>query len=575
MLATSPTFLPKIKRKFNNTEGTPAKMGRTINVTDYEYLNAKAARNPMIQLVKSLDLGDKNGFESIQRGIDFEVKRQRIDANEEIRKRRLGKLILTKKENVKLIDKRVIEGMLQEEIMDTENKIEAQKEKIKVCRKKIKDLYNLISKSQYELESLESGKHWEASRIAAKKERLIKERAAAARAGRTSINQMILSTPVTENTETVNEEENLKKNLIKSTEVNQDTNSPKKKQGLVKKESFQIFQQQNELANKDYLLTKKTKKLKKGIENAKLEIKSIEAEIKPMTDELHTHIEKLKEFKQKLSDHYHLLLYEGLDFGSEGLSALIKEIWKIGKNVDVNYMPSFLDKHSVDFLFTRARHSLQMEKVKESIKMAKDNLGQKFLEGDIYEDNEWLYRNDQMKKTESKFFNTRLGFFGNKDNKLDTNQLVSKFMASYSKKKNKEDEKYTLKNIKSYMKKQKNFKPEIVGDVEYINKLGDLLKVMENQLEVEKQEEVERICKEFLANGYEQKYKVCPEVMLCALCGDENKTSQLICFTKYKRQYNEDITKTRFFCLGNRRLNNTNQRSKSKEIKIDKDKETI
>ena len=74
---------------------------------------------------------------------------------------------------------------------------------------------------------------------------------------------------------------------------------------------------------------------------------------------------KIKENKINLIKLYHLSLYEGLDFRYEGLSSVIRAIWNLGVEVDMNYMPKYLDKILVNFLF---EHAKMVIKVKKSIR---------------------------------------------------------------------------------------------------------------------------------------------------------------------------------------------------------------
>jgi len=64
---------------------------------------------------------------------------------------------------------------------------------------------------------------------------------------------------------------------------------------------------------------------------------------------------KINENKKHLIKLYHISLYEGLDFRYEGLSNVIRAIWNMGEDVDIKYMPSYLDKLLINFLFEHAK----------------------------------------------------------------------------------------------------------------------------------------------------------------------------------------------------------------------------
>ena len=71
--------------------------------------------------------------------------------------------------------------------------------------------------------------------------------------------------------------------------------------------------------------------------------------------------------RNQLLNIYHLELYEGLTFRTDGLATLIRSIWNLGVNVDINYMPSYLDKLSIDFLFDKARRLIKISEMRQII----------------------------------------------------------------------------------------------------------------------------------------------------------------------------------------------------------------
>ena len=49
--------------------------------------------------------------------------------------------------------------------------------------------------------------------------------------------------------------------------------------------------------------------------------------------------------------HYEEMLYIGKEVRSEGLIWIIKAMWKLGQNVPMSFMPTFLDFKSIEYLF--------------------------------------------------------------------------------------------------------------------------------------------------------------------------------------------------------------------------------
>jgi hypothetical protein len=125
----------------------------------------------------------------------------------------------------------------------------------------------------------------------------------------------------------------------------------------------EIVQRENDLKNlKDI---KEEKKIEK--ENLKMKLQDIDDNIK-------SHKEELENIKNKLLLHYHLLLSEGLDTRGEGLVWIIKSIWNLGENVNISYMPNYLDEKCIDFLFSIAHKDYELNKMNEDLEFTKQNL---------------------------------------------------------------------------------------------------------------------------------------------------------------------------------------------------------
>ena len=83
---------------------------------------------------------------------------------------------------------------------------------------------------------------------------------------------------------------------------------------------------------------------------------------------------KINETTAQLMDHYKQLLYEGLDVRTEGLTWIIKAIWNLGEDVPIEFFPSFLDFNAVDYLFTVAHKSIEINTLNEKINTIKRGL---------------------------------------------------------------------------------------------------------------------------------------------------------------------------------------------------------
>ena len=120
-------------------------------------------------------------------------------------------------------------------------------------------------------------------------------------------------------------------------------------------------------------------------------------------------ISKTKHFnEQKLYWHLLGLLKEGTDTRKEGLSWIIKEIFKMEKKVLRGYLPKFLDDNSIKFIFSRAKIKMKLEELDEKIEKLKNEL---ISEGVLNNFNE-------KKKifNEKNYFSTKTNFVKNNNN---------------------------------------------------------------------------------------------------------------------------------------------------------------
>ena len=65
---------------------------------------------------------------------------------------------------------------------------------------------------------------------------------------------------------------------------------------------------------------------------------------------------------------------------------------------------------------------------------------------------------------------------------------------------------------------------------------------------MEDKKEIKRLCKEFLFNGYKEKYNVCIETVIGALFGELNRDDMLNFYYKIKKENKENLKKIEFYC---------------------------
>ena len=295
----------------------------------------------------------------------------------------------------------------------------------------------------------------------------------------------------------------------------------------------------NENITKAEELLNKLQKKKNDINNTTKELKN-----------------NIKENKINLIKLYHLSLYEGLDFRYEGLSNIIRSIWNLGVEVDVAFMPKYLDKLLINFLFEHAKLVIQINNFKKQLELS----NKKFL-NDLDDwkktnniSNNITLRHDETSQRSSNnisdvdLFQTKLNKskLGNKNR----NSKSMKFMQNYYNKfyfliDNKE--KNELNDYKQ-SRLQYNFSipKKFVEEHQDIEKGKIILQNLQNKMKNMEKNEIKRICREFTYNNYGIIYNVCPYIIVSAICGNESKDEGMIFYNMTEREISDNKKKLRF-----------------------------
>ena len=173
-----------------------------------------------------------------------------------------------------------------------------------------------------------------------------------------------------------------------------------------KSKEFDLFikTEKMKLHNKKLIVNDKLSNFKTKKENILLKYNTCEGELNDLKKELN-------KIKDKLIIHYHKLLFEAKDTRSEGLSWIIRAIWKLKQNVLMSYMPKFLDEKSIVFLFKYSDKLVEIEQIQKNIQEKKNylkNVGKK-----IEKLSERLLKNEDMK--EKKYYENEKNNKSNKD----------------------------------------------------------------------------------------------------------------------------------------------------------------
>ena len=356
------------------------------------------------------------------------------------------------------------------------------------------------------------------------------------------------------------------------------------------------FNLQKKRSNEKKKKVKRILELKKDLNELKMPLNSINQKIIEIRD-----IEKST--KEKLMKHYLELLYDGKEVRGEGLIWIIKGIWKIGENVPMSFMPTFLDFDAIKYLFKMAKISIELESTKKYIMDIKLNLKQKVNNMPInqlllaneknIEDNSGKNDNDNENYKENEINNLNINFMNKLDNINNSSEIKhsknrkssllykknyifkKKLMNSASTpnltkeimnfnnyrnfnmsedEKNKEIKSTVLSLSKIFEKKEKNhFDIENMKEVKEINKLKKKIMLLNNQIEELKNNEVQRIFHEYVYNDYERVYHAPIEVVLGALIGGHSKDIQLNNYSVFRKGYLDEIRNIRFYEYGKRK----------------------
>ena len=277
----------------------------------------------------------------------------------------------------------------------------------------------------------------------------------------------------------------------------------------------------------------------------KMKISNINIPLKKLNKEIFEIKNQERNVVNKLMTHYETLLFRGEEVRNEGLIWIIKAIWSLGENVPMTFIPPFLDFKSIEFLFQYAHKSIELDNSKKILNDLKNKLQVKM--------HKLFYASKSPGKYSSSFeFKTDL---------IKKNSIVKRsikehnFINAYIKASEfEEDNKNvsTLKQMKSIMedKKKSIINLNKLQGIDQIEELKSKIKEIENDISNLKKNEIYRLFKEFVENDYENKYHVKIDDVLAALLGEHNKNIEINKYSKYKKDYFDELKNIRFYQYG-------------------------
>lgn len=502
------------------------------------YFTSSLKLNPNIKLVNILNF-EEDVNDILNTDLDLEKQKEKIDKNKTVKLIRLG---LYKKKDKENNNKNEFES-IEEKEKENENDLEKidieNRDKEKKMEKRLKDGLNNIEQLRSECQRL-NNKINELNKI-------IED---------FQIESRVLTNYAEDFDKKYQDELKEKnENNNKDNENNYDNKEGSRDTTRKKAKNLQIqaFSQMTKMIIFKQQRDDKKKKIQEKIQINESVKKKLENDLMQKRELCNKAKKELYEIRKNLVNSYHLKLYEGLDFRSEGLSMIIKEIWNLGMNVNVSFMPTYLDGPSIDFLFKKANQSIELNKIRQVIKDNETELAFYLKEwknnnkeiSNIFKRNNQLELNDNNKNEEKKNFFNENELFKTKISNVSISYLdpypkTKQFMIDYKKKHpNLFQRDLPGIEIKHIPFKSLNIPTKIIEKNKNIEKLKCLLEIKIEQNKQKDKKEVERLNKEFIKNEYKEKYEVNVETIFGALFGEEKKNEMLIYYTKLEKEYKD------------------------------------
>ena len=279
--------------------------------------------NPNIKMVNHLNF-EENVDNILNTDLNLIKQKEKIDKNKTIKLIRLGLYKKKEKEKDNIIEKNDI-GTIAEKEKENEEDLEKidieNREKEKKLEKKFKESLINIEQLKNECENLNS---------------------------QINNNNKIIEDYQIELNVLDNYAEEYDNKMKAKIEENKDNENSNNNSDLLESSKKKRLAQQQlfEHMNKMIILKQQRDDKKKIIQENILIKESIKKKLE--NDLIKKRIicnqekKNLYIIRKNLINSYHLKLYEGLDFHGEGLPSIIKDIWNLGVNVNVSFMPSYL-----------------------------------------------------------------------------------------------------------------------------------------------------------------------------------------------------------------------------------------
>ena len=333
----------------------------------------------------------------------------------------------------------------------------------------------------------------------------------------------------------LNTNENFKTISNNNETKKEDNSDPKKRASNMIKTQKNFGTQQLELLflRASQSRSKKIKEYKSKLPPKQNKKKEIILEIK----EQNRKIEKLRYQKNikvdQLYTHYLKILKEGKDTRSEGLAWIIREIYNLGKEIIMSYLPDFIDEMGIRFIFKQAKIGIELHKLNDQIEETKNELNESGFSR-ITNNKKTIFSENEEKLQFDNYLQYKIRRdqngenFHSKNINLSNSNLIPPVLKL-------KDVQEIIKNSEIHISPSQM---EILIKYLSLNAKRKDIKKIQHKL---RKNEMDRIFEEYLRNDYYQRFKVEKNVVLSALIGEDNILPELNKQMRQARKYFDSL----------------------------------
>jgi hypothetical protein len=251
--------------------------------------------------------------------------------------------------------------------------------------------------------------------------------------------------------------------------------------------------------NEELIITRQ--KLREEIANWEVQLKELKVSYKKVRNDLLLH--------------YFTILKEGKDTRNEGLSWVIKAIWKLESNVMISQLPKFLDAQAIEYIFKIARLDLEIKELKQKLDEIRINL------------------RIMVKKSKSVKKRSLIG------NTLFTTEQKGAFsknsLDKYLMKLQEQRENISIKELNEFLTKRETLNEKVATLAFKVKEIEENYQNKKNQYIMLRTKELDRINIEFLFGDYSRRFEhVALKLVAAAIVGQDCSQIEVV---RHKKDY--------------------------------------